>query len=104
MARIIVFQINECHERVYYYKSIVLLQKTNMTLSNTTQQHHRHSRAEKTLARKAPLQSTPCHKHLLSSIGVWGDKTRVSTVMVGTQQMKGKSNDMQALNQTKVFL
>jgi hypothetical protein len=33
IARIIAFQINQCHSRVHYYKSIVLLQKTNTTLS-----------------------------------------------------------------------
>jgi ABC-type hemin transport system ATPase subunit len=37
MARIIVYQNNQCLKRVFYYNNIVLLQKNNSTLSIRSQ-------------------------------------------------------------------
>jgi hypothetical protein len=44
-------------------------------------------------------QRSPSHLQLLSSV-----TARMSRLMVATQQVKQKSNDMHALNKTKVLL
>jgi hypothetical protein len=58
MARIIIYQNNQCLKRVLYYNNIVLLQKTKHDSLDSNTIHHSHNRAEKTPTRIVPDHRT----------------------------------------------